>query len=91
MLVAILGGGDWYDASVDHLVVPDGIKLDEQYKLYQAWYNDVYRPSLKKDVGAIFGIRTGDVEYMSFEGWLIDKCGARGATESDITIFSDGP
>lgn len=91
MLVALLGGGDWFDASVDHLVVPDGTDLDAEYKKYREWYNTVYVPSLRRDAGYIFGVKKGGVEYMTFEGWLLTKCGAVEATEKDITIFSDGP
>jgi hypothetical protein len=33
-LVAILGGGDWADASVEHLVVPDNMNVEAERTLY---------------------------------------------------------
>lgn len=37
-IVALLGGGDWADASVSHLVIPDDMNLDEQKRAYGEWY-----------------------------------------------------
>ena len=36
-LVAIESGGDWADASVEYIVVPDDLDLEETYKEYNQW------------------------------------------------------
>jgi hypothetical protein len=75
--VAILGGGDWADASVEHLEVRDGVSLEEEKAKWNIWYRDTYCPSLK----------TGPrIRFLGFAQWLIDK-GV--AWESDIETFYD--
>ena len=39
-LVAIMGGGDWYDASVEHLEIPDDMNLDEMKAARDKWYKN---------------------------------------------------
>ena len=56
-LVAIKGGGDWMDASVDHLNVPEDMDLDAEHKAWRKWYNEEY-------CGHV-----GDVKYISFIDW----------------------
>jgi hypothetical protein len=34
-IIAIHSGGDWYDASADYLVLPEGVNLDEERHLWQ--------------------------------------------------------
>jgi len=47
--VALLGGYDWADASVDILDIPDDMDIDAVRKEWQEWYNTVYRPSHSRD------------------------------------------
>ena len=35
--VAILGGGDWFDASVEHLSVPDDLNLADAKREFDEW------------------------------------------------------
>ena len=38
-IIAIISGGDWADASCEHLTIPDDYDLAEAKKQYRAWYN----------------------------------------------------
>ena len=73
-LVAVMGGRDWCDASVTHIVVPDGMDLDEEKKQYEKWYDEVYVPRLHS---------RDSVGYMSLPEWLKSR-GARQAGENDV-------
>ena len=69
---AILGGGDWFDASVDHLILPEGIDIEKEYEKHQDWYNNEYcPPAIKK------------IEYMDFTDWL-KRLGAREPTKDEL-------
>ena len=75
-LVAVLGGGDWVDASVHHLAMSADFNLDELKKEWVDWYQDVYlknRPNVK---------------YVSFVDFLKSK-GARDAESAEIEIYDD--
>ena len=80
-LVGVLGGGDWTDASVTHLVIPDDMDLSQQKINYNRWYKNVYVPSLREPSKRC-------ENFYSFTQWLI-KNGARDATEDDILIYFD--
>lgn len=41
-IAAILGGGDWWDATVSHLVLPAPLNVDEAKKRYNEWYHRWY-------------------------------------------------
>lgn len=73
-LIAVLGGGDWADASVDHLVIPENVDIENEKNKRQKWYNEEYRRGM---------------EYYSFPEWLIKFCGARRANENEITETED--
>lgn len=59
-----MGGGDWYDASVDHLEVQDSVDLDAEKELWWAWYHKEYRPKLNTPE---------QIEMVDFVDWLINK------------------
>ena len=84
-LVAIKGGGDWGDASVDFLAVPKGVDLDAAKAAYNVWYRDEYALALRNR--ALSGALPYPV-YLSFPAFLVARYGA---TENppDITIFED--
>ena len=84
-LVAIMDGGDWMDASVDHLVIPENMDLEEEKAERDKWYQEVYCPSLQS---AEIGKKETIEKYIDFPEWLIMR-GARKANEKDITIFWD--
>ncbi len=75
-IVAILAGGDWYDASVEHLAVPTTVSLDEARAEYDRWYREEY-------------ITRKDRQYRSFAQWLVERCGARDAEDSDVEVYWD--
>ena len=73
-IVAIMGGGDWHDASVTHLVAPDGMDISAEKVAYGAWYSKVFCAN-----------RQG-VKYMSFSEWLVSH-GARPTSDSEVLEF----
>lgn len=81
-IYAILGGGDWYDASVKHLILPEGMDLKTEQKLYEQWYREVYAMDVRSNPST-----TAGVKYMDFEEFLISK-GAREPTNDELELFS---
>jgi len=41
-IVAIMGGGDWVDADVKHLEIPDDMNLKEMGEQYRQWLKNEY-------------------------------------------------
>jgi hypothetical protein len=78
-LIALLGGGDWADASVEHVIIPTSMNLEAEKANYEKWYTEVYCPALQ---------RRENPDYVQFCQWLIER-GARLATENDVTEFWD--
>lgn len=76
-LVALLDGGDWYDASVLHILIPEDMDLEKAGVEWRRWYNEVYLPGLRANKKP---------EYISFDKWLIQH-GAQEATENEIIQF----
>ncbi len=79
MILALLGGGDWADASVCHLVIPDGMDLDKEKEAWWKWYNEQYIPKYQIP---------HEIEYISFEQQLINN-GARLTTEDEVLEYWD--
>lgn len=75
-IVAIMSGGDWMDASVEHLIIPNTLNLEEQKHLYDDWYKKIYCQNLKTTT------------YISFIDFLINK-GARKTTSKELEEFWD--
>lgn len=71
-LLAVLDGGDWADASVTHVVVPQDVNVEEEQKKHREWYENEYRGNSKT------------MKYLSFDEWLIERCGGRAAEETDV-------
>ena len=78
-ITAILGGCDWYDASVHHLVIPDDMNLDQQKADLKKWYKEVYYPSFHQEKRE---------KYYTFVEWLI-KNGARYTTEDELVEYDE--
>lgn len=78
-LVALLGGGDWADASVEHLVVPCDVDIEAQKQKYRDWLKEFWRLMDSPE-------RIG---FQSFSRWLILNRGAREATSEEIEIIED--
>lgn len=79
-LIAVKGGGDWADASVDHLVLPEGVDVEAEKLKWRAWYRDEY-----------LSVRHGSqrLEYMGLTEWLKTRAGAREADEKEIEVVWD--
>jgi hypothetical protein len=69
-LIAVMGGGDWGDASVVHVVIPEGVDIEQEKKSYVNWYRTKYLPARS-------------IQYLTFDEWLISR-GARSATDSEV-------
>lgn len=70
-IVAIRSGGDWNDASCDHVAVPAGLDLNAEHECYRRWYENEYCSQLH--------LAGGRVPYMTFVEWLKTRCGAEDA------------
>lgn len=77
-IVAILGGGDWSDASVDHVIVPSGSDLDALHKQYDRWYRGDYLPALRR------GEKSG---FATFPDWLVKTGHASSADASEVEVW----
>lgn len=80
-ILAIYGGCDWYDASVEHLVIPNGTEIDvkEEKAKYDRWYEEIYCNRAS----------SADVKYITFSEWLVRETKVRKATEEDIIEFRE--
>lgn len=84
--VAILGGCDWNDASVDHLAIPDGMELEAMRSDYNDWYRTEYCPAINdpnRDRRQPLPVR-----YMTFPEFLISR-GARYAMQDEIEVYGE--
>lgn len=77
--VAIEGGGDWADASVTYLLVPDGVDVEAEKALYHDWLRREYHPARK---------RGQSIRWLNFDTWLIERCGAK--PNDEIEVYNDG-
>ena len=77
-IVALKGGGDWADASVVHVVLPEGVDLAAAHKEWQEWYRTEYLP-----------VCADSPVYMDFGEYLLKRKGARWATQGELTVFDD--
>lgn len=75
-MIAIKGGGEWNDASVDHIVGPLDLNLENANKEYRKWYEEIYLPT-----------RTAKTQYLDFASWLIKNKKCRYVTENELEIF----
>lgn len=90
-LFAILSGGDWADASVEHLLIPDGTNLDQERANREVWYQEEYLPKLR-DWHSKHQERNPDDSYVNpppnyftFSDWLLK----RGAKIADVDEFHE--
>ena len=79
-IVAVLSGGDWADASVEHIVLPEGITMEEVHAQYRAWYVGTYVPACKR------GQQLGLI-YMTLPAFAVERCGARYATKDELEEY----
>ena len=77
-ITAIHSGCDWYDASADYVILPDGIDVQKEHECWNEWLAwRRYQFSLGNKV-----------QFTSFVDWPM-RCGAREPTEEELTIFDD--
>ena len=81
-LVAIEGGGDWADASVDYLVVPLGVDIKTEENKRQKY---IVIRNKRRD----WDWMLNKYPYLSLSAWLIKHCGARVTTDDDIYRLFD--
>ena len=77
-IYAIMSGGDWADASVVHVIVPEGINVEEERKKCKEYYRNVFCKSKTPPS------YNANVPYYSLDEWLVEFCGAKLATENEI-------
>lgn len=73
-ITAIHSGEDWYDASANYVVLPEGMDVQAENKAYYNWLHNVYRPK-------------GTIPFRTFSQWLIDFRGARYPTDDELQVF----
>jgi len=78
-IIAIHGGGDWYDASADYVVLKGGMQIPHEKKLYDEWYNEEYCPAFRLGENPTF---------YTFPEWLIER-GARRTTNKELEIVGE--
>jgi hypothetical protein len=75
---------DYYSSSNDHVVIPDGMDINDELKAYQDWYKNVYcaQPN------AFNHCEPAGIRYMKFFDWLLSK-GARKPTDEEFGTFQE--
>ena len=78
-ITAVEGGGDWADASVEYLVLPEGCDATQALEDWRIWYNKQYKPAFREGKKP---------KYLTFVEWLIAE-GAREPTDEELEVVSD--
>jgi len=76
-ITAIHSGGDWYDASADYLVLPEGMDFEMERKQWQVWLAERYHTGLEAG--------TKKPPYLNLVQWLLQR-GAREPTDDELVI-----
>jgi hypothetical protein len=79
-MCAVLSGGDWTDASVQHVLVTGDVNIDREKEKWRSWYTGEYCKALS---------RGEKPRYLTLTDWLVERCGGRYATDSELTIVDD--
>lgn len=72
-LVIVCSGGDWADASFKDLIIPEGMDLVAEQRLWRSWYETEYVPGLRAGKKPV---------YKSFTEFLCEKGARRAGTET---------
>ena len=75
-ITAIHSGGDWCDAGADYLILPDGMRFEEEHAEREKWYAAEYYTALK---------RGEKPQYISMVEWLKQR-GAVEPTDDQLTV-----
>ena len=78
-LVAVESGGDWADASVIYLAVPNTVDLDKAKLAWRVWYNQHYVPELRAD---------NQPRFRNFPDFLVEEYGAE-LNPIEIEVYQD--
>lgn len=73
-----MSGGDWTDASVEHIVLNADIDLREKKAIWDKWYKDEYCPVYDTDKR---------IEFYTFTEWLLHSGIARKTTKFEVEEF----
>lgn len=76
-VTAICEGVDWTDASVDYLVLPEGMDIEKEQTACNKWYHETYVPALNQGQ---------KLEYLSLVDWLLAR-GARRTTDEELEEY----
>ena len=74
--IALFGGGDWEDASIALLDIPDDMDVEEMKTRWRVWYEEFYCPNYK--VGKKPKFKT-----------VVDLMLEHGAKRADIEEFDE--
>jgi len=78
-MTAIMSGCDWYDADVEHLIIPLEMDIETEYIEYRNWYRGEYCNTDENNLRP-------KPEYVTFTQWLKKK-GAREPNKEELEIF----
>ena len=74
MKIWAIVSGSCYDCSWNHVILPSGMDMQEQKKLWDVWYQKTYCPALRAAKGP---------KYVSFFEFLLEK-GAKLPTANQL-------
>ncbi len=77
-IIAIHSGGDWYDASADYIVLPDGITSQEIIKQYGEWYRLFVAKRERRE----------QINYISLAEFFLQN-GGRRPEDSELEVVED--
>jgi hypothetical protein len=87
IVLAILGGGDWYDASVEHYVIHREVDMAEEKAKYDRWKKEVQGPLWKK--WRENGGKPPCPNFVHFTDWLLETGTAREPNEDELAVFCE--
>jgi hypothetical protein len=96
-IVALLGGGNWADASVSHILVPSDVNLTEAADRYNREVRESYFEKIRTwktcEVRRLRGIIDPSCEgvvapkWVSFSEFLVENCGAGSPINEEVEVF----
>ena len=91
-IIAIHGGGDWYDASAQYVVMLNGAKVEEEKLAYENWYKNIYverYTRLRGNLGELNFKDTNCPPYRDLVKFMKDRGTARETTPEELIICDD--
>jgi hypothetical protein len=87
VVLAVLGGGDWYDASVEHYVVSRSVDMDKEMDKYKRWRRNVQDPLFEKWKEG--GRKPPYPDFLHFTDWLLQNGTIRDPNDDELVVFYD--